>query len=102
MQAFKCSEEQSLLEEAADMTAPGSLTFTGAHTARRPARGRKQPVRPLGRAPRGQRPLAAPAGPGHGSEAGTWWAGPQNLKRSMKCWGDTGVKQRSGSVAVQG
>lgn len=32
------------------------------------------------------------------------WArpGPQYLKRSMKCCGDTGVKQLSGSAAVQG
>lgn len=30
------------------------------------------------------------------------WCELQNLKRSMKCWGETGVRQLSGSLDVQG
>lgn len=92
---LKCSEEKTFLEAAADMVSLGSLTLqrcthsAASHPEQEAAGAAAWP------AARGQRVLAAP-----------WrWhtvGRAQNLKRSMKCCGDTGVEQRAGSVAVQG
>lgn len=76
------------------MVSPGSLGPQRRTHGAASARSRKLPGQPLGGST-WHRVLAA-----LGLGAGVGRA--QNLKRSMKCCGDTGVEQRSGSVAVQG